>query len=106
MDFIRDLNTFIRMNKNLFDQHFYKNYKTSRNPYYKIDALIWSATFYEKVDRYSREVLVVAEYFLKHHEYFSQLSLEDIKNGAYNWNVYRTDYNFKQKIFEINPPLS
>ena len=40
-DFIRDVNHFMMNNRLAYDRHFNKNSKTSSNPYYKIDALVW-----------------------------------------------------------------
>ena len=40
-DFIRDVNHFMMNNRLAYDRHFNKNPKTSSNPYYKIDALVW-----------------------------------------------------------------
>ncbi len=51
-DFTGNLNYFKNLNQNLFEKHFFSNPKTSQNPYYKIDALVWSAIFFEKVERY------------------------------------------------------
>lgn len=46
-----------------FDFHFYINAKSVDNPYYKLDALIWSSVYHEKVPRYSDKVYKMAEYF-------------------------------------------
>jgi hypothetical protein len=43
-DFIKDLNSFMRLNRNSFEKHFQVNAKTSVNPIYKIDALLWSTS--------------------------------------------------------------
>lgn len=46
-----------------FDFHFFINGKTAENNYYKLDALVWSCIFHEKVPRYSDKVYKMAEYF-------------------------------------------
>lgn len=40
-DFIKDVSHFMKNNRAAYDQHFLTNPKTSINPYYKLDALIW-----------------------------------------------------------------
>lgn len=40
-------------NRVIFEKHLCKNPKTKDNHYLKIDALVWSTIFFEKVPRYS-----------------------------------------------------
>lgn len=61
-DFIKDVNHFMVNNRNAFDRHFNQLYK--EDPYQKIDALVWSAIFFEKIDRYSEEVYLMSEYII------------------------------------------
>lgn len=105
-DFIKDLLAFMRMNRSSFERHFAHNPKTANNPYFRIDALIWSTLLFEKTDRYSDEVYILSEYLLKHYDYIRTLTFEDIIDGRIAWDVYRIPLDFKRKILEINPPLS
>lgn len=57
-----------------FDYHFYINAKSVENPYYKIDALIWSSVYHEKVPRYSEKVYKMSEYMIQHFNYLKTLS--------------------------------
>lgn len=61
-DFIKDVNHFMVNNRNAFDRHFNVLYKN--DPYEKIDALVWSTIFFEKVERYSEEVYLMSEYLI------------------------------------------
>lgn len=105
-DFIKDLTTFMRLNRNTFDRHFNKNVNTSQNPIYKIDSLIWSTVFFEKVDRYAPIVYLMGEYFLKNHQALKNLTFDDIEKGIFNFDIFRMDFDYKQKILEYNPQLS
>ena len=105
-DFIKDLNSFMKQNRNSFERHFELNPKTSVNPYHKIDALVWSAVFFEKVDRYADSVYIVAEYLMQHYDYINTLSYEDIVDGRIAWDAYRVPLDYKTKICKVNPPLS
>lgn len=49
-------------NRMAFDRHFNNLY--IEDPYQKIDALVWSSIFFEKVERYSDEVYLMSEYFI------------------------------------------
>jgi hypothetical protein len=48
-----------------FDNHFYINGKTAENPYFKIDALVWSCIYHEKVPRYAEKVYKMSEYLIR-----------------------------------------
>lgn len=61
-DFIKDVNHFMINNRRCFDRHFNQMYV--EDPYEKIDALVWSSIFFEKVERYSEEVYLMSEYFI------------------------------------------
>jgi hypothetical protein len=57
-----------------FDFHFFINGKSAENNYFKLDALVWSCIFHEKVPRYSDKVYKMAEYFKQHFDYINTLS--------------------------------
>jgi hypothetical protein len=50
---IEDIDNYMFAIRRNFDFHFYINGKSTDNPYYKLDALVWSSIFHEKVPRYS-----------------------------------------------------
>ena len=50
--------------RSAFDFHFFVQPKSVENPYYKLDALVWSEIFQEKVPRYSDKVYKMAEYIV------------------------------------------
>jgi len=50
---IDDIDNYMYAIRRNFDFHFFINGKSVDNPYYKLDALVWSSIFHEKVPRYS-----------------------------------------------------
>ena len=105
-DFVANLNFFKNLNQNLFEKHFFSDSKTSQNPYYKIDSLVWSALFYEKVERYSDHVYILSEYMIQHFRYLNTLSLEDFMTGQIDFDIYRNTLEYKEKIVALNRPLT
>jgi len=61
---IEDIDNYMYAIRRNFDYHFFINSKSVENPYYKIDALVWSSIFHEKVPRYSDTVFKLSEYFI------------------------------------------
>ena len=105
-DFIKDLTAFMRLNRNLFDKHFTKDIKTSKNPIYKIDSLIWSTVLFEKVDRYSPLVYRMGEYLLKNYQFVQKLDFEDLVRCNLEFDIFRMSMDFQQRITEVNPQLT
>lgn len=63
----KHVNDLISNTYDRLSMHF-KGYETSQNnPYYGIDALVWTLVFREKVERYSPEVYLFSEYLLKNY---------------------------------------
>lgn len=89
-----------------FDNHFYINGKTAENPYFKVDALVWSCIYHEKVPRYSDKVYKMSEYLIRCFKYAKTLSYQDIEGGNIDWNACRIPVNFKDKVMKYNIPLS
>lgn len=50
---IEDIDNYMFAIRRNFDFHFFINGKSVDDPYYKIDGLVWSCIFHEKVPRYS-----------------------------------------------------
>lgn len=61
---IEDIDNYMYAIRRNFDFHFFINGKSVDNPYYKLDALVWSCIFHEKVPRYSDQVYRMSEYFI------------------------------------------
>lgn len=60
---IDDIENYLFAIRRNFDFHFYINAKSVEDPLYKLDALVWSCIYHEKVPRYSDKVYKMAEYF-------------------------------------------
>lgn len=103
---IDDIENYLFAIRRNFDFHFYINSKSVDNPYYKLDALVWSCIYHEKVPRYSDKVYKMSEYFMQHFEYLKTLSFVEIEQSNINWCAYRVPFNFKNKLVRVNPPLS
>lgn len=103
---VDDLDNYMFAIRRNFDFHFYINSKSVDNPIYKLDALVWSCIFHEKVPRYSDKVYKMAEYFLQHYAYLKSLSYEDIEQGNIDWCSYKVPFNYKDRLIKVNPPLS
>ena len=108
-DFINDLKSFMRLNRNTYDVHFKKNARTSRDPYYKIDSLIWSTVYFEKIDRYDADNYSMAEYLIENYN-----QLKDATFDQFETMTFTQFSPFFQKpspsphaeILAKNPPLS
>jgi len=61
---IEDLDNYMFAIRRNLDFHFYINGKSEENPYFKLDALVWSCVFHEKVPRYSDQVYKMSEYIV------------------------------------------
>jgi len=105
-DFIKNLKQFLASNRNVYAYHFKANPKTTKNHYYKADAMAWSTIYQEKVERYAPEVYLMAEYMIKCYEYYRTLSYEEIEKGLYFFDVFRCSLDYMEKLQKINPPLS
>jgi len=103
---IDDIDNYMFAIRRNFDFHFFINGKSTENPYYKIDALVWSSIFHEKVPRYSEQVYKMSEYLIQHFEYLKSIKFTDIERGEVDWSSYRVPFNYQQKIQRVNPPLS
>lgn len=64
---IDDIDNYLYAIRRNFDFHFFINSKSVDNPYYKLDALVWSCIYHEKVPRYSDKVYKMTEYFAAHY---------------------------------------
>ena len=76
------------------------------NPLIKLDALVWSFVFFEKVPRYSDEVYFIADYIDKHVKILKKISIEKIENGEFEFDIYRSEIDFKEKLIKLNGYLT
>jgi hypothetical protein len=61
---IDDIENYLFAIRRNFDFHFFINSKSVEDPYYKLDALVWSCIYHEKIPRYSEKVYKMSEYFI------------------------------------------
>ena len=61
---IEDLDNYMFAVRRNLDFHFFINARSVENPYFKLDALVWSSIFHEKVPRYSDKVYKMTEYLI------------------------------------------
>mgnify|MGYP006893775702 CR=1 FL=1 len=91
---IEDLDNYMFAIRRNFDFHFLINAKSVDNPYYKVDALVWSSIFHEKVPRYSEQVYKMSEYLVQHFLYLKSLSYVEIEKAIIDWSAYRVPFNY------------
>jgi hypothetical protein len=103
---IEDLDNYMFAIRRNFDFHFLINAKSVDNPYYKVDALVWSSIFHEKVPRYSEQVYKMSEYLVQHFLYLKSLSYVEIEKAIIDWSAYRVPFNYWNKVIKVNRPLS
>lgn len=58
------------------EYHFNRNAPTIKNNYFKLDSLIWSIIFFEKIPRYSDKVYLLAEYIKTNYDFINELGYE------------------------------
>lgn len=104
-DFQKNVSSALKLNLTIFDYHFNKSPLSKDDPYVKIDALIWSTVFLEKVERYGDEVYLFSDYAVKSYKMLQEASYEDWMTCMIEFDAYIADYNFKEKVQAINPPL-
>jgi hypothetical protein len=105
---IEDIENYLFAIRRNLDFHFFINGATTTQPEYKLDALVWTCVFHEKVPRYSDKVYKMSQYLLKHFQYLKTLSYTDIEKGNIDWSVNRIPYNSREQFTRIaaNTPLS
>lgn len=102
---IDDIENYLFAIRRNFDFHFFINAKSVDDPYYKLDALVWSNIFHEKVPRYSDKVYKMSEYMMQHYQFLKTLSFEEIERGVIDWCAYRVPFNYRTKLIRVNPQL-
>lgn len=100
------MKAYLEAQRRVYDYHFLMGGKSAENPYYKIDALVWTNIFMEKVPRYSDKVYKMSEYFIQHYKYLKTLSYEQIEQCDVHWSPFRVGFNYTDKIVKYNVPLT
>ena len=100
---IEDIENYLFSIRKNLDFHFFINGKTAENPFYKLDALVWSSIFHEKVPRYSDKVYKMCEYLMQHYNLLKEMTFSDIERSNIPWSSYRVPFNYKDKVIKWNP---
>lgn len=66
---VEQIDNYLQAIRNNLDFHFHINGVSVTQPEFKLDALVWTCIFHEKVPRYSDVVYRMACYLLEHHRY-------------------------------------
>lgn len=105
---IEELDNYLFAIRRNLDFHFFINGASTEQPEYKLDSLVWTCIFHEKVPRYSEKVYRMSQYILKHFEYLKTLEFTDIEKGLIDWGAWRVPYNSRQQFTRLaaNVPLS
>lgn len=92
--------------KNMFNWHFYIYNPTVENHYFKIDSLVWSYIYREKIDRYDDRVFKLSHYFIYHFEKFKNYTLQDLETLNFKWDLTASiPYNYRDKVLRYNEML-
>jgi hypothetical protein len=92
--------------KKMFHWHFNILNPTADNNFFKIDALVWTYVFREKIPRYDDRIYKMSHYLISHFHYFKQLSYFDIENMNFQFDLSCIPYNYKDNILKYNPALT
>lgn len=68
-ELVRDIEAYMKSGRDHLEYHFNRNPETVKNNYFKLDALVWSILFFEKVPRYSNQVYLMAEYIKTNYDF-------------------------------------
>ncbi len=71
-------------------------------PEFKLDALVWSCIFHEKVPRYSEQVYKTSAYLLQHYKYMKTLSFTDIEQGNYAFTTARIPVTCREMFTRLS----
>lgn len=105
---VEQIDNYLYAIRNNLDFHFHINGVTVEQPEFKLDALVWTCVFHEKVPRYSDKVYRMACYMLEHFKYLKTLDYTDIEKCNVEWSVNRVPFNPRERFTRIsaNQPLS
>ena len=106
---IEELDNYLFAIRKNLDYHFFIHGISSQTPEYKLDALVWSCIFHEKVPRYSNQVYKASQYLLQNFRYMQTLSFTDIEKADFEFSTLRIPMgNIRQEFTKLaaNKPLS
>ena len=105
---IEQLDNYLFAIRQNLDYHFFMHGISSVTPEYKLDALVWSCIFHEKVPRYSDTVYKTSMYLLEHFKYMQTLSYTDIEMGNFEFTTSRIPSIYREQFTRVsaNVPLS
>jgi len=105
---IQELDNYLFAIRQNLDYHFFINGISSQQPEYKLDALVWSCIFHEKVPRYSEQVYKMSMYLLQQFKFMKTLSFTDIEKGDFAFSTTRMPLNCRETFTRVaaNRPLS
>jgi hypothetical protein len=101
----RNIHEYYENQKNTFHWHFKINNPTVENHFLKIDALVWSHVFHEKIPRYDPRVYKMSHYLVSHYEKLKNYTFEDFVNLEPIFDLDSIPINYKDRIVAFNPPL-
>lgn len=90
--------------KNSLHWHFNIFLQTRKNPFYKIDALVWTLIFREKIPRFDDRVYKFSYLIVNEFMRFKSLSFDDFINLNLKFEIglYSIPFNYKDVIFFHN----
>jgi hypothetical protein len=105
---LEDIENYLYAIRRNLDFHFFINGATTAQPEYKLDALVWTCIFHEKVPRYSDQVYRMSQYLVNHWNYLKTLDYDQISQGMVDWSVHRVPSNPREQFTRIgaNVPLT
>ena len=98
---LEDIENYLYAIRRNLDFHFFINGATTAQPEYKLDALVWTCIFHEKVPRYSDKVYKMSAYLLEHWNYLRTIDFSTIETCQVDWSVNRVNYNVKQSFVRL-----
>lgn len=96
----------MQSSRDYLELHFNRNPETIKNNYFKLDALVWSIAFFEKVPRYSNQVYLMAEYLKANHDFLNAQPYEVFDHCNVEFDVFKIGFDYQEKLLTVNPPLS
>lgn len=105
-DLILDSKHYIDNCIRFFNYHFRGNLETVDNNIYKLDSLVWTSVFLEKMDRYDRRIYLFSGYLLELVKAFEKKELEDFLRADLDINVFMIPFDYEEQLKKVNPPLS
>lgn len=104
-EFVRDIESYMRVSNGYLDYHFNRNPATVKNNYYKLDALVWSIVYFEKVPRYSDEVFKMADYLKATYDYIQTLPFQKFEDCDVQFDVLKVALDYRHNLLQANPPM-